>query len=106
MTTRTKSNDLFGRAQKKIPGAVNSPVRAWKGVGGAPLFIERARGAYIFDVDGTRYIDYVGSYGPAILGHAPPTVVAAVAEQATSGFGYGAPTELELQLAELISSAV
>jgi glutamate-1-semialdehyde 2,1-aminomutase len=106
MTTRTKSDDLFGRAQKKIPGAVNSPVRAWKGVGGGPLFIERARGAYLFDADGTRFIDYVCSYGPAILGHAPPEVVAAVTEQATSGFGYGAPTRLEVELAELISSAV
>ena len=106
MTLRTKSDDLLGRAQKKIPGAVNSPVRAWKGVGGAPLFIERARGAYLFDADGTRFIDYVGSYGPAILGHAPPEVVASVAEQASSGFGYGAPTRLEVELAELISSAI
>lgn len=106
MTTRTKSDDLLRRAQKKIPGAVNSPVRAWKGVGGGPLFIESARGAYLFDADGTRFIDYVCSYGPAILGHAPPEVVAAVTEQATSGFGYGAPTRLEVELAELISSAV
>jgi len=106
MTTRTKSGDLLARAQNKIPGAVNSPVRAWKGVGGAPLFIERGHGAYLFDADGTRFIDYVGSYGPAILGHAPSEVVAAVAEQAKSGFGYGAPTRLEVELAELISSAV
>lgn len=106
MTTRTKSDDLLRRAQKKIPGAVNSPVRAWKGVAGGPLFIESARGAYLFDADGTRFIDYVCSYGPAILGHAPPEVVAAVTEQATSGFGYGAPTRLEVELAELISSAV
>jgi glutamate-1-semialdehyde 2,1-aminomutase len=106
MALRTKSDDLLGRAQKKIPGAVNSPVRAWKGVGGAPLFIERARGAYLFDADGTRFIDYVGSYGPAILGHAPPEVVASVAEQAAAGFGYGAPTRLEVELAELISSAI
>jgi len=106
MRPRTKSDDLLRRAQRKIPGAVNSPVRAWKGVGGGPLFIESARGAYLFDADGTRFIDYVGSYGPAILGHAPPEVVAAVAEQAASGFGYGAPTRLEVELAELISSAV
>jgi glutamate-1-semialdehyde 2,1-aminomutase len=106
MAARTKSNDLFRRAQKKIPGAVNSPVRAWKGVGGAPLFIERARGAYLCDADGTRFIDYVGSYGPAILGHAHPEVVAAIAEQAKQGFGYGAPTRLEVELAELISATV
>jgi glutamate-1-semialdehyde 2,1-aminomutase len=106
MTIRSKSDVLLGRAQKKIPGAVNSPVRAWKGVGGAPLFIESARGAYLFDADGNRLIDYVGSYGPAILGHAHPEVLASVAEQARSGFGYGAPTQLEVELAELISSAI
>src|SRR5262245_23754605 len=102
MRNRTTSDDLFARAQKKIPGAVNSPVRAWKGVGGTPLFIESARGAYLFDADGNRFIDYVGSYGPAILGHAPAEVVGSVAEQARAGFGYGAPTRLEVELAELI----
>src|SRR5215469_14734266 len=106
METRKKSNDLFDRARKTIPGAVNSPVRAWKGVGGAPLFIENATGAYLVDADGDRLIDFVGSYGPAILGHAHPEVVAAVQEQAKYGFGYGAPTRLEVELAELISSAI
>ncbi|MGO9606831.1 MAG: glutamate-1-semialdehyde 2,1-aminomutase [Candidatus Binataceae bacterium] len=106
MVSKRKSNDLFARAEKNIPGAVNSPVRAWKGVGGAPLFIESAAGAYLFDADGNRFIDYVCSYGPAILGHSHPDVVAAVAEQAKSGFGYGAPTRLEVELAELISSAI
>jgi len=106
MAARKKSNDLFDRALKKIPGAVNSPVRAWKGVGGAPLFVESARGPYLIDADGNRFIDFVCSYGPAILGHAHPEVVAAVAEQAKSGFGYGAPTRLEVELAELISSAI
>ncbi len=106
MAAGKKSNDLFARAQKKIPGAVNSPVRAWKGVGGAPLFIESANGAYIFDTDGNRFIDFVGSYGPAVLGHAHPEVAAVVAEQAKSGFGFGAPTRLEVELAELISSGI
>lgn len=106
MAARKKSNELFDRAQNKIPGAVNSPVRAWKGVGGAPLFIESGSGSYLFDADGNRFIDFVGSYGPAILGHAHPEVVAAVTEQARAGFGYGAPTRLEVELAELISSAI
>ncbi|SRR5579885_612446 len=106
MAANTKSTDLFTRAQKVIPGAVNSPVRAWKGVGGAPLFVESARGPYLFDADGNRFIDFVASYGPAILGHAHPEVAKAIAEQANSGFGFGAPTRLEVELAELISSAV
>jgi len=106
MDTRKKSDELFDRARKKIPGAVNSPVRAWKGVGGAPLFIESATGPYLVDADGDRLVDFVGSYGPAILGHAHPDVVAAVQEQAKYGFGFGAPTRLELELAELISGAI
>ena len=106
MDARKKSHDLFDRARKKIPGAVNSPVRAWKGVGGAPLFIESATGPSLVDVDGARLIDFVGSYGPAILGHAHPEVVAAVQAQAKYGFGYGAPTRLEVELAELVSSAI
>jgi glutamate-1-semialdehyde 2,1-aminomutase len=101
-----KSRDLLKRAQKKIPGAVNSPVRAWSAVKGSTLFLARAGGAYVFDADGNRFIDYVGSYGPAILGHADPRVVAAVAAQAKSGFSYGAPTELEVELAEIISGAI
>ena len=106
MNAEKKSHELFDRARKKIPGAVNSPVRAWKGVGGAPLFIASATGPYLVDADGDRLIDFVGSYGPAILGHARSEVVAAVQEQAKSGFGYGAPTRLEVELAELISSAI
>jgi glutamate-1-semialdehyde 2,1-aminomutase len=101
-----KSRDLLQRAIKKIPGAVNSPVRAWSAVKGSTLFIERASGAYVFDADGNRFIDYVGSYGPAILGHNEPLVSQAVADQAKKGFSYGAPTELEVELAEMISSAI
>lgn len=100
------SADLFARALKKIPGAVNSPVRAWKAVGRSPDFIARAEGAWLFDADGNRFIDYVGSYGPAILGHAHPVVSAAIAEQARRGLCYGAPTELEVELAERLSAAI
>jgi glutamate-1-semialdehyde 2,1-aminomutase len=101
-----KSRDLLKRAQKKIPGAVNSPVRAWSAVKGSTIFLARARGAYVFDADGNRFIDYVGSYGPAILGHGDPHVAQAVAAQAQNGFSFGAPTELEVELAEIISSAI
>ncbi len=95
MNLRTKrSRDLLQRALKKIPGAVNSPVRAWSAVKGSTLFIEHAKGAYVFDADGNRFIDYVGSYGPAILGHADARIADAVTEQAKKGFGYGAPTGL------------
>jgi glutamate-1-semialdehyde 2,1-aminomutase len=101
-----KSNDLLVRANAVIPGSVNSPVRAWKAVGGSPLFIERAQGARIHDADGNSFIDYVGSYGPAILGHAHPHVSAAVARQIEHGFSYGAPTRLEVELAERIAAAI
>jgi len=101
-----KSLALFGRAAARIPGGVNSPVRAWKAVGGAPLFAARAEGPFIFDADGNRFIDYVGSYGPAILGHAHPQVADAVAEQARRGFSFGAPTELETEMAERIAAAI
>lgn len=101
-----KSLALFGRAAARIPGGVNSPVRAWKVVGGAPLFAARAEGPFIFDADGNRFIDYVGSYGPAILGHAHPQVADAVAEQARRGFSFGAPTELETEMAERIAAAI
>ncbi|MGH7841800.1 MAG: glutamate-1-semialdehyde 2,1-aminomutase [Candidatus Binataceae bacterium] len=100
------SRALFARAVRKIPGAVNSPVRAWNAVGGAPRFIERAAGAYVIDADHNRLIDYVGSYGPAILGHAHPAVAAALEEQCRRGFSFGAPTELEVELAERISAAI
>jgi glutamate-1-semialdehyde 2,1-aminomutase len=106
MTSRRHSNDLFNRAIVKIPGAVNSPVRAWKAVGASPIFIESGSGATLIDADGTRFLDYVGSYGPAILGHAYPGVIGAIAEQAQHGLGFGAPTRLEVELAELISSAI
>ncbi|HKV53578.1 MAG TPA: glutamate-1-semialdehyde 2,1-aminomutase [Candidatus Binataceae bacterium] len=106
MISQRKSKDLFLRAEAKIPGAVNSPVRAWKAVGGSPLFVDRAAGARIYDADGNSFLDYVGSYGPAILGHSEPAVAAAVARQAERGFSYGAPTALEVELAERISAAI
>jgi glutamate-1-semialdehyde 2,1-aminomutase len=104
--TYDNSRSLFLRAIELIPGGVNSPVRAWKAVGASPLFIAAASGAYLRDEDGNRFIDYVGAFGPAILGHADPQVVRAVAEQALNGFSYGAPTRLEVELAELISAAI
>src|SRR5579875_3148477 len=104
--SKKNSKALFDRALSRIPGAVNSPVRAWRAVGGAPVFIAKGAGAYLFDADGNRLIDYVGSYGPAILGHAHPEVVAAVAEQAACGFSFGAPTELEVELVERIAGAI
>ena len=106
MTSHKKSDELFYRASVKIPGAVNSPVRAWKAVGAAPIFIESSSGATITDADGNTFLDYVCSYGPAILGHAHPSVTQAIAEQARLGLGFGAPTRLEVELAELISSSI
>lgn len=100
------SRSLFERAIRRIPGGVNSPVRAWRAVGAEPLFIAAAHGAYVQDEDGNRLIDYVGAFGPAILGHAEPRVVRAVAEQAARGFSYGAPTRLEVELAEIIAGAI
>jgi len=101
----SRSDDLFARAQQVIPGGVNSPVRAFRAVGRAPLFIRDAAGANLTDADGNRYIDYVGSWGPMILGHAHPTVIAAVREAAIRGTSYGAPTDLEIELASEIISA-
>ncbi len=100
----TKSQELFARAQKTIPGGVNSPVRAFKSVGGTPLFMERAKGAYMYDADGKRYIDYINSWGPMILGHAYEPVVKAIQEKALGSTSFGAPTELEIEMAELIVS--
>ena len=97
---------LFNAAKKVIPGGVNSPVRAYKAVGGTPVFIDHAQGAYIYDTDGKEYIDYVCSWGPMILGHADPLVVAAVQAAAGQGLSFGAPTTMETKLAELICSAV
>ena len=102
----TKSQQLFAEAQRYIPGGVNSPVRAFRSVGGQPLFIAKARGAYLWDVDGNKFIDYVHSWGPMILGHAPGPVIRAIQRAATRGTSYGAPTELEVRLARMISEAV
>ena len=93
---------LFARAQRTTPGGVNSPVRAFRSVGGTPRFISRAAGPYFWDADGKRYIDYIGSWGPAIVGHAHPQVVQAVQEAAAAGLSFGAPTEGEVLMAEEI----
>ena len=100
------TSKLFAEAQRYIPGGVNSPVRAFKGVGGEPLFIERAQGAYLFDSDGRRYIDYVGSWGPMVAGHAHPHVLSAVQEIAKQGLSFGAPTKIETQLARSICACM
>src|SRR5271170_8084387 len=98
----TLSASLFDRAQRLIPGGVNSPVRAFRAVGGTPVFIERAEGARLYGADGDAYVDYVGSWGPMILGHAHPDVVRAVVDAAARGTSYGAQTELEVRFAEAI----
>ncbi|HEY0677291.1 MAG TPA: glutamate-1-semialdehyde 2,1-aminomutase [Chitinophagaceae bacterium] len=100
----TRSKELFERAQQSIPGGVNSPVRAFKSVGGTPVFMKSAKGAYLFDADGNRYIDYINSWGPMILGHAYQAVLDAVREKVLSSTSFGAPTELEIEVAELIKS--
>ncbi len=98
----TKSEALFAQACKVIPGGVNSPVRAFNGVGGTPVFFERAEGAYMYDVDGNAYIDYVGSWGPMICGHANAEIIDAVCATVRNGLGFGAPTQIEVELAEQI----
>ena len=103
---RDRSAELITRAARSIPGGVNSPVRAFKGVGGTPVFFEHGEGAYLTDVDGNRYVDYVGSWGPMILGHGQKAVVEAVKRQADKALGFGAPTELEIELAELVVDMV
>jgi glutamate-1-semialdehyde 2,1-aminomutase len=100
------SKELFERAQNTIPGGVNSPVRAFRSVGGTPIFISKAKGAYLYDADGNKYIDYIASWGPMILGHAHEQVVKAIQERATLSTSYGAPTELEIEMAELITAMV
>jgi glutamate-1-semialdehyde 2,1-aminomutase len=100
----SRNTHLFDRACQTIPGGVNSPVRAFRSVGGAPRFIKRAQGPYMWDADDTRYIDYVGSWGPAILGHAHPEVIRAVQEAAKDGLSFGAPTEAEIEIAEAIAA--
>src|SRR6476646_8794789 len=99
----TTSQKLFSAAQLVIPGGVNSPVRAFRSVGGTPLFIKRAKGARLYDVDGNVFIDYVLSWGPMILGHAPASIVRALTHAARNGTSYGAPTELEVTLADMIA---
>lgn len=103
---RQKSKALFDRARDLMPGGVNSPVRAFRGVGGDPVFFQSGSGAWLTDVDGNRYVDYVGSWGPLILGHAAPPVLSAIAEAARSGTSFGAPHPREVELAELITSLV
>ncbi|MFW5450691.1 MAG: glutamate-1-semialdehyde 2,1-aminomutase [Methylophagaceae bacterium] len=100
------NHDLFHRAQQHIPGGVNSPVRAFKGVGGDPIFFCEGKGAWLTDAEGKRYIDYVGSWGPMILGHAHPDVISAVQEAASHGLGFGAPTEIEIEMADLLCKLV
>src|SRR5438045_3450073 len=95
---RVRSREAFERAQRAIPGGVNSPARAFGGVGGQPIFIARGEGAYLYDVDGNQYLDYCASWGPLILGHAFPRVVGALHVAARSGASFGAPTEIESQL--------
>lgn len=102
----SKSENLYAEAQRLIPGGVNSPVRAFTGVGGVPLFIERADGAYLYDADGKAYIDYVGSWGPMVLGHNNATIRNAVIEAAARGLSFGAPTEMEVKMAELVCELV
>ena len=105
-TAHTRNETLFERARKLIPGGVNSPVRAFKAVGGTPRFVQRAHGAYFWDADGQRYIDYIGSWGPMILGHGHPAVLDAVQKAMQDGFSFGAPTEREVELAEEIIKLV
>ena len=104
--TRSRSGQLFQDAQNLIPGGVNSPVRAFKAVGGSPLFIEKGTGSKIIDADGNEYIDFISSWGPLILGHAHPRVVEALKQAVESGTSYGAPTELETVLSGMIAAAI
>jgi len=100
------TDSLFEQAQQYIPGGVNSPVRAFKNVGGDPIFIQKAKGAYLWDVNDKQYIDYVGSWGPMILGHAHPEVIKAVQEAAENGLSFGAPTKIETTLAKKICELI
>jgi len=104
--SHTRSQQLFAEALEYIPGGVNSPVRAFRGVGGEPFFVNRARGSRVYDVDGNEYIDYVCTWGPAILGHAHPAIINAVKEAAEAGTSFGIPNPLEVKMARLIRSAV
>src|SRR2546425_3032389 len=102
----SRSEELFNRAQQVIPGGVNSPVRAFRAVGGNPLFIQRGNGSHVWDADGKEYIDYIGSWGPLIFGHRPPEVLKALSEVLEIGTSFGAPTEREVEIAELITKLV
>src|SRR6202043_1224967 len=104
--TLARSHALYQEAQELLPGGVNSPVRAFRGVGGEPVFIDHASGPYLYDVDGNRYLDYVQSWGPMILGHAHEAVLEAVTRASTRGFSFGAPTRAESQLAQLVIESV
>src|SRR5438067_1296808 len=106
MRSRSKSEQLFAEALKYIPGGVNSPVRAFRAVGGQPFFVNKARGARVWDVDGNEYVDYVGTWGPAILGHAHPKIIKAVQQAAENGTSFGIPNPLEVTLAKLICAWV
>src|SRR5436305_14601574 len=103
--SRARSGALFAEAQGLLPGGVDSPVRAFRAVGGTPRFIARGKGSAVWDVDDNRYIDYLASWGPLIAGHAHPGVVAAIQEAATRGTSYGAPTEAEVELGRLVKPA-
>ena len=100
--TQRQSQDHFDRAQRSIPGGVNSPARAFGAVGGVPVVMDRGQGAYLFDIDGNRYLDFIGSWGPMILGHSHPKVVEAAIAAIRNGSSYGAPCELETELAEIM----
>ena len=102
----SRSDTLFNEAQSVIPGGVNSPVRAFAGVGGTPVYFKRAQGAYVYDADDNQYIDYVASWGPMILGHAHPHVIKAVQEKAEDGLSFGAPTEIETEIANKVVELV
>ena len=106
MLNQSRSKELFERAQKVLPGGVNSPVRAYRSVGGTPPFLVRGKGSHVWDVDGNEYIDFVGSWGPLILGHSDPEVLEAVSRAMVNGLSFGAPTEIEVEIAELIISMV
>src|SRR5258707_312768 len=106
MILRTRSEGLFAEALKWIPGGVNSPVRAFRAVGGNPFFVSRAKGSHIFDIDGNELVDYVGTWGPAILGHAHPKIIRAIQDAAEFGTSFGVPNPLEVKMAQLITRAV
>src|SRR5215470_12663434 len=106
MSSRTKSEQLFAEALRYIPGGVNSPVRAFRAVGGQPFFVTKAKGAHVWDVDGNDYVDYVGTWGPAILGHAHPKIIQAVQSAASHGTSFGIPNPFEVSMAKSICAMV